>query len=891
MHIILTHEQADFDALGALLGAYLLDDTALPVLPRRMNRNVRAFVNLYRSELPFVEASELPRQSIHSVTLVDTQGLVTLKGITRKTSVRVIDHHQARPNLPTDWQFRSEPLGACTSLFVEGLLERNGRLSLIQATLLLLGIYEDTGSLTYANTTARDVHAAAYLLDMGASLRLAGQYLNPPLSPDQRQLYERLLDAAQTHTIHQQAVVIACADAGEMGEEISSIAHKLRDLLDPDALFILVSTLEGIRLVARSTTDRVNVARAAAHFGGGGHERAAAALIRPGEKEGITTCQEASAELLHVLPDYVLPPVTVGQIMSRHPLILNPQMPASQALQLMQRYGYEGYPVADEQGRVVGLLKRRSVDRALTHKLDLTVGSLMEAGEIWVSPEDSLDHLQNQMTSHDWGQVPVVDPHTRQIIGIVTRTDLLKTLARRESSPGGRHNLAERLNAALPAARLTLLKTIASQAHEQRLAVYIVGGFVRDLILKRPSLDFDIVVEGDAITLGRRLAEVFGGRIVAHRRFGTAKWWLAEKRAVVAQKMPADHPLDAAELPEFIDLISARTEFYDHPTALPTVERSSIKLDLHRRDFTFNTLALRLDGSHYGELYDHWGGYRDLEKGLVRVLHSLSFVDDPTRMLRAVRFEQRFAFQIEARTLQLIGEARDLLRQVSGERLRHELDLILAEEKGFAMLARLRELNLLGAIHPQMDWSSSIQGAVEIAFHPAREEPWALPTKLGHLPMRTALAYLLWLNCLPAKGGVAVATRLRLSSELIHALKEVQALRPDLAELAQASPSQVVARLDGIPIISLYASSLGAPSDQRRMLETYQRTWKNIHPAADGHTLQALGLPPSPLFREILGRLRAAWLDGQLRTPADEKELLDRLLTEFKAPSQPADSA
>jgi tRNA nucleotidyltransferase (CCA-adding enzyme) len=266
MHIILTHEQADFDALGALLGAHLLDEHAIPVLPRRINRNARAFVTMYGAELPFVEARDLPAEPIESVTLVDTQSLNTLKGMSKQTRVHVVDHHPRRKDLPENWTVRLNQLGACTTQFVEELREINGNLSMIHATLLLLGIHEDTGSLTYASTTSRDAQAVAYLLEQGASLRLAIEYLNPPLSDEQRRVYEQLLSAAETHEINDHNIVIACARLKDMIEEISSVAHKMRDLLDPDALLLLVHTNEGIRLVARSTTDNINVAEISAQL-------------------------------------------------------------------------------------------------------------------------------------------------------------------------------------------------------------------------------------------------------------------------------------------------------------------------------------------------------------------------------------------------------------------------------------------------------------------------------------------------------------------------------------------------------------------------------------------------------------------------------------------------
>ena len=280
MNLIMTHEQADFDAMAALLAAWLLDEKAVPVLPRRTNRNVRAFLNLYGAELPFVDPRDLSGEFVEQVTLVDTQSLVTLKGITPQTRMHVVDHHQLRPDLPPDWTVSGERMGACTTLLVEVLHEHDGALEIIHATLLLLGIYEDTGSLTYVSTTPRDVRAAAHLLELGASLRIAGEFLNPPLSEEQREVYERLIRTGETHSIHGQHILVACTDARELNEEISSVAHKLRELIDPDALFLFIRTVEGLRMVARSSTDQINVAEVAAHFGGGGHERAAAALVK-----------------------------------------------------------------------------------------------------------------------------------------------------------------------------------------------------------------------------------------------------------------------------------------------------------------------------------------------------------------------------------------------------------------------------------------------------------------------------------------------------------------------------------------------------------------------------------------------------------------------------------
>lgn len=869
MRLILTHEQADFDALASLYAAALLYEPAYAVLPRHLNRNVRAFVTLYGNEFDFLEARDLPPEPVEEVVLVDTQSLITVRGMSRETRVRVIDHHPRRSSLHPEWETCIEEIGATTTLLVEGLQEHNGNLNPLQATLLLLGIYEDTGSLTYSRTTARDVRAAAYLLEQGASLQIASEFLNPPLSEAQRALYDVLVARAETLEVHGHRIVLTRGEAPELEEEVSSLAHKLRDLFDPDAIFVLVATREGIRVVARSTTDDIDVAEVLAGFGGGGHARAAAALIRPeapaaeAQRPPETLLEETYDRLREQLPRFVRPALTVGQIMSRHPYLLTPETTLQEAAALMQRTGFEGFPVV-QNGQVIGLLTRRAVDRALAHRLNLKITSLMEAGQVTVSPQDSIQTLQVRMTESGWGQIPVVDPQSGEIIGIVTRTDLLKVL--QLSSPRPR-NIGNRLAQALPASRMQLIRLVAQKATQLNMALYIVGGFVRDLLLGYPSLDFDLVVEGDAIALAQALRQEHGGRLTVHSRFGTAKWFLPDA-------------LRIADAPAFLDLISARTEFYEHPTALPTVSRGSIKLDLHRRDFTINTLAIRLDGRHFGQLLDYWGGLADLERGLVRVLHSLSFIDDPTRMIRAVRYEQRYGFRIEPRTLQLMDEARPLLARLSGERIRHEIDLILDENCAVAALRRLSELNLLDMIHPALRWGAETEQRLARGLDRPPPAEFGTLATLNRVPLRRALAYTLWFMPLSSSEIISLANRLRFSSPLKRLVLSASALFHLLPEMGSASPSRWVERLEDMPLLSIYAVQITLPQEQAQPLAEYLSRWRHIHPYTDGEALRRRGLPPGPAYRCILGRLRAAWLDGEVHTQEEEQQLLEKLLRE-----------
>ncbi|MDD5467406.1 MAG: CBS domain-containing protein [Anaerolineales bacterium] len=880
MRIILTHEQADFDAVASLLGAYLLNDAAIPLLPRKMNRNVKAFITLYGVDMPFVDPRDIAAEPIESIILVDTQSLISLKGAHPSTPVHVIDHHPLREDLPKDWSVTISGTGANTTIFIETLRERELALSTVQATLLLLGIYEDTGSLTYTRTTSRDLQAASYLLEQGASLSIAGNFLNHPLSREQQAFYDQLRENAAYFPVFGHTVVIAHGDAGDMDEELSTVVHKLREVLDPDALFVLVKTRGGVQMIARSTSENIDVAEIASRFGGGGHDRAAAGLIKNKPLEQVRR------ELVELLPTAIRPAIMVAQIMSPDPHVMAPDTPVEVASQQMLRYGYEGFPIV-AQGKLQGLLTRRAVDRALAHKLDLTAASLMDAGNHTVKPDDSIEHLQRVMTETGWGQIPVVRPESGEIIGIVTRTDLLKTLTpQRKMST--RQNLAERLERVLPPARVALLRAVAEMARENQAALYIVGGFVRDLLLETLSTDFDLVVEGDAISLAHDLSRRFGGRVTSHRRFGTAKWHIKKIKSVLMEglkgyrverrNLPQEWASD--QLPDTLDLVTARTEFYNYPTALPLVERGSIKLDLHRRDFTINTLALRLDGCHYGELHDYWGGLNDLHNGLVRVLHSLSFVDDPTRILRAVRFEQRFAFRIEARTLALILEALPLLERVSGDRIRHELNSILSEALVVEMLSRLHELNLLHAIHPELTWDAWLREKIQALVSAEIEAGWDI-TGLDPGTLRQDLIYSLLLLRLPRESAQRLMERLKLSAQLREVIDAAIRLWNRTAELEGATPSQVAELLNGISILSVYAVYLGV-DDQgvRERLRSYAVEWRRITPFIDGNRLRAMGVPPGPIYKEILQKLRAARLNGEITQESQELALLERLLEE-----------
>ena len=858
MQLILTHENTDFDALASQLAAWKLYHHAQPVLPRRLNRNVRDFITLYADELPFVRYEDLPRRiEVDLIILVDTQNLVTPKGMTGGTAVQIIDHHPLSRELPANWTFSGGETGATTTLLLDKLIAARMPLTPIEATLLELGIYEDTGNLLYPTTTVPDLRCAAWLLEQGANLTVVSEFVHHPLTERQLALYDALVASAQPLEFAGNSIVVASARTDGPVEEISAIAHKIRDLYDPTGLFLLVDLGDHLQLVARSTSDAVDVGHIARLLGGGGHPRAASALIRS------VTLDEARQRLLELLEQHIHPSVTVAQIMSHGVHTVAPQATVDDAAATMARYGFEGFPVVDD-GQIVGILSRREIDRAIRLNLgNMPVSHYMTAGDIHVTPTDSVERLQQAMTQFGVGQVPVVSDD--QIVGVVTRTDLIKLWGRPAHPPPRQGDIAVKIAAALPGQLLDLLKRASSLAQEMGYPLYVVGGFVRDLLLGAPTLDMDLVVEGDAIRLARRLAREIDAHTRSHKQFGTAKIILAGREAEFG--VPS------------LDFATARLEFYAYSAALPEIEDSSIKADLHRRDFTINTLAIRLDSDHYGELLDFYGGQQDLKNGLIRALHSLSFIEDPTRILRAARFEQRLGFAIETRTAELIDNALPMLSRVSGERIRHELYLILSEQEPERALCRLDKLNVLAHIQPRLHCDEQVQALFARLRQTIAAGLWDVPAENGRPAPSLYLA--LWTAGLQRRDLVALIDRLRIFHNDLKLLRQVIDLhdREASLDLPDLSNHAVYALLHQFSPAAVLIRWLCTGSERvRDRLWRYDKELRSIQPVVDGTYLMGLGLKPSPLFSRLLTAVRDARLDGEIHTVDEEKALIARLL-------------
>ena len=400
-----------------------------------------------------------------------------------------------------------------------------------------------------------------------------------------------------------------------------------------------------------------------------------------------------------------------------------------------------------------------------------------------------------------------------------------------------------------------LLQEIGRFGEDTSRPVYVVGGFVRDLLIGRENLDIDIVVEGDAVDFAYQLAEVWGGKAQAHHQF---------KTATITR-------LDGVK----IDFVSARNETYLSPGALPSIEYGTIAEDLRRRDFSINALAIQLQPDSFGELVDYTDGLRDLRAGRIRTLHERSFIDDPTRIFRAIRYEGRYRFEIAKDDRQRILEAinQGVLNLISGQRIRNEIDHVLSEAAAPQMVNRMREFNLFGAIHATWKISPNFDALWTAASQAIEWVSTSLPN--DSINARA----ILWMTLLTSSEAIkGVRSRLALENELHTKFNAQVHLGHALARFHRDSkPSEVYQLLHPHPLepLAFVLMQPDQPDWRVEKIRNYLTRLRGVQPLVTGDDLIQRGLKPSRAFSDLLRKAFAAQLDGKVSTTQEIYQLLD----------------
>ncbi len=853
MRLVVTHEQPDFDALASAALATVLFPGSVAALEGTVKGGVGELLKLYRDQMPLVDADEVDLDEVEELIVVDTaerNRLGRFAELVGRVPVTVFDHHP-RPTDPLhSARGLRESVGATVTLLARRLRTEGVTLSAPLASLALLGLHEDTGDFAFDLTTADDHAAAAWLLEQGGNLDLVRRFRSTAVPPELAPLRDEILAGAQERIVGGRRIAVASFEREEYVPSVSGLCGELMASTGADAA-ILAAGMDERTLVFARSTPRVDVGAALqVALAGGGHPRAAFARtdLPP---------TEALAAVLEALPRFVLPPVRARDIMSAPVVTVDASTQIADARQVLARHRHNGMPVVDGEGRLVGVISRRDLDHAIRHGFaDARVSGFMTTPAITAGPEATLRELESLVLTHDIGRVPVVeDGDAPRLVGIVTRSDLIRA----RHPVGDRTGPAERVLASLPGGARDVIATAVTLAGQARL--YLVGGTVRDGLLGVGYHDLDLVIErppgGDpdygvsdspAERLGRALHARLGGTLSSHADFGTASLRLTSGITV--------------------DLASARSEAYAFPGALPEVREGTLTDDLLRRDFGVNALAVRVHPEPPG-LIDPFGGLADLGARRLRVLHPLSFVEDPTRLVRGARLAGRLGLRFDADTLAKVPAAleRDVVRNVSGQRLRAELELTLAEARVAPALAQLVETGAMEALY-----GLRVDHAAVRRLDAQREED----ARRGEAEAAEehAPAYLmLLLAATPDAEAERAFARFHLPKRMAAMRERVRALAGDLVPVSE----ERLLALDGPARRALAA--LAPPL--REAVIAFEHAPER--PRVRGRDVVGLGLPPGPQVGDVLAQLERARAEGSVTSFDDEMALARTLIERVSA--------
>jgi tRNA nucleotidyltransferase (CCA-adding enzyme) len=875
--VITTHLNADFDAMASMLAAQKLYPQAVVVFPGSQERNLRNFfiksmVYLFN----MTDLKDLDFTRVRQLILVDTRQPGRIGKLADLLDnddlvVHIYDHH---PEADHDIQGHfvlNELTGANTTLLVEKLRERNIAITPDEATIMCLGIYEDTGSFTFPSTTNRDLEVAAFLVAQGANLNVIANLITREITSDQVGLLNDMFQAAIRHHIHGVEIVVTSVASHRYMPDFAFLVHKMVRMENIDAIFAIARMDNKIHIVARSRIPEVNAGQILKPFGGGGHAYAAAASVKH------KTLAQTEHELVESLYDAVRPRRLAVDIMSAPAISIDDNLSCARANEMLNRYNVNALLVmmaVDAEQALAGYITRQVIEKALHHQLSaLPVREFMTTDIATAGPEADLEEIQEKIIGHKQRILPVVE--NENVRGVITRTDLLNLLVRRSKHNaklhGDEHSLtvhartrvvAKFMRERLSGPILQVLQDIGAAAEEIGLNAYVIGGFVRDLFLYRTNEDVDVVIEGDGIAFARQYAQKMGARIHTHAKFGTA--------VVIFENGFK------------VDVASARMEYYQFPAALPTIEMSSLKLDLYRRDFSINTLCIHLNPSKFGTLIDFFSAQKDLKEKTIRVLHNLSFVEDPTRAFRAIRFEQRFGFTIGKLTATLINNAvrMDFFKRLSGKRVFAELKQILAEDNPGPAVARLRDFDLLKVVHPSIELSPAM---THLFASIKKVVSWYDLLFLEESYMKWSVYFMGMIHSCDRETTRDICRRFELppSVQALFATGRFAAERRlnSLERQLPSENSQLYRKLAEFRIeLILYMMAAARTEAVRKAISHYCVHLRFVRPWLRGQDLKELGLPPGPRYRIILDELLNARLNGRVDSREDEITLARELI-------------
>lgn len=873
MEVIISHQSADFDSLAAMVAAKKIYKDALLVFTGAVERNVRKFISIYGELIAITPLKKIKIEEITKLIIVDTRikrRIGSFANVLKKRDleIHIYDHHPSTADDIIGDLNIIEELGATTTIILKKLKEMNLEISPIEATLFALGIYEDTGSLTFSTTTIDDINSISYLFDKGIKLKVVANFMNIGLNLAQKKLFNQLLLSSKEISCKGIRIDMAEAEAKNYTEGLALLTHRLIEIENSDVFFTIVKMADRIYIVGRSRTNSVDVDEILKELGGGGHFQAASAVVKD------LSLDELEKKLIKILERKVRVGITAKDIMSSPVKTVSTLTSIEETKKILLRYGHNGIPVVEED-KLKGIITMQEVNKAKQHGFGKELVSKYMSNQIInVKLDTSLTEIQELMIDYDIGRILVVNQESK-LVGIVTRTDLIRNLygeghiPKRSfstyivtSSKMARKKQIELIKKIFPKRVQGILNKIGEIGDKLNFPVFMVGGVVRDLFLGIENYDIDIVVEGDGIKYARELSGDLKGRTKSHEKFRTAVIILADGFK--------------------IDVATARREFYEYPAAFPKVELSSIKKDLYRRDFTINAMAIQLNKKYFGKLIDFFGGQKDLRIGIIRVLYNLSFVEDPARIIRAIRFEQRYNFKMDRATEDFLKKAIDdkLLSRLRKKRIAEELILILKEENPLKSLKRLEELGALKYILPEVELDKD---TVE-RFNKAKDNYNFWKRNISDEKIELWLIYFFCIIGQLEKNKIQrrckkLMFKQKTLDKINYIYLNLDSIIEFISQKNKLLPSSIYTKLKDVPNEILFLAMMESGSDTaKERVNSFLKNYKKESLYISGKDLKKLDFKPGPIYSYILNRLLYAQLDGEVNSKKDEIKIVKNLL-------------
>jgi tRNA nucleotidyltransferase (CCA-adding enzyme) len=875
MDIITSHINADFDALASAIAAKKLYPDAVIVFPGSLEKNVRDFVDSFHP-VGIKKIKDIRMDKVGRLIIVDTKHADRIgrfrELLSRKDiKIHIYDHHPINKEDIRGELEVIEHMGSVSAIFTDIIQKKNIPLTPMEATVLCLGIYEETGFLSYSSTTPKDLLAAAYLLKKGANLNIVSNFLKVGLSTEEFKLMNDIAQSLREIVVHGVRIKIGKGSMEGFGD-VAHLAHKIMEMEDMDAIVLMIGMADKILMVARSKVPELDASLVMSEFGGGGHATAASATIKEMPFEVV------EEKLVEDLKRHVRPTKLAKDVMTSPVVVIRNSSSVREAENMMTRYGVNVLPVV-KRDKYLGTLTREAVEKALFHGFgkspceDFTTTDVITA-----VPETPVSEIDAVMIEQNQRFVPVIE--AGRVIGAITRTDILRSIyedflrksrvssreAIGEAAPLGR-NISGILKEKLPGELYGFLTNAGEVADKLGFGAYLVGGCVRDMLRGEENLDIDIVIEGDGIAFARKIGCSINARVTSHQRFGTAHLML-----------PHDSPLKVQG--SKIDIATARTEYYESPAALPKVETSSIKKDLYRRDFTINTLAVKLNKRDFGLLIDFFGAHRDIKDKAIRALHNLSFIEDPTRAFRAVRFAERFGFRITKHTENLIKSAirMNIFERLSGSRIHDELELIFQEINPIKTLKRLGDYELLKVINQSLVFSQALEELLQSAHDTIS---WFELSFLKEKYDRGMIYMMALLHGLNKEDRMSALNRLNLSQKMKEKISRGFQAAEDIIKRLRPEDNVGIYRMlkDRDIETVLFAMAAAREAAKKKAISHFLLELRRIRPILKGHDLKNLGIPPGPAYSEILNKALDEKLMNRLSTKEEEIAFVKKLLS------------